>query len=95
MQRTDEERVRAARAVLKDPFGAVPGLTDREREAALLASRGQRARQIVKRMGLSRQMVQRHLQTAAEKIGVQLEGAPMRPENLGTAAWQAMREALE
>jgi DNA-binding CsgD family transcriptional regulator len=93
--RTDEERVRAARAVLRDPFGAVPGLTDREREAALLASRGLPRRGIMKRMGLARQRVYQLLGSAAEKIGVQLEGAPMNWEQLGTAAWQAMREALE
>ncbi len=46
------------------------GLTQREREVALLVADGLRSREVAERLGIASQMVKSHLKTIFDKLGV-------------------------
>jgi len=59
------------------PMGEVPtiappsdGLTQREREVALLVADGLRSREVAERLGIASQTVKSHLKTIFDKLGV-------------------------
>ncbi|HET6413430.1 MAG TPA: helix-turn-helix transcriptional regulator [Anaeromyxobacter sp.] len=58
------------------PLGAEPqaapadGLTQREREVALLVADGLRSREVAERLGIASQTVKSHLKTIFDKLGV-------------------------
>jgi DNA-binding CsgD family transcriptional regulator len=49
---------------------AADGLTQREREVALLVSEGLRSREVAERLGIASQTVKSHLKTIFDKLGV-------------------------
>jgi DNA-binding CsgD family transcriptional regulator len=57
-----------------EPVAAVPpppdGLTQREREVALLVADGLRSREVAERLGIASQTVKSHLKTIFDKLGV-------------------------
>jgi len=50
--------------------GAADGLTQREREVALLVADGLRSREVAERLGIASQTVKSHLKTIFDKLGV-------------------------
>lgn len=56
----------------EQPHGAPPpdGLTQREREVALLVADGLRSREVAERLGIASQTVKSHLKTIFDKLGV-------------------------
>lgn len=50
--------------------GVADGLTQREREVALLVSEGLRSREVAERLGIASQTVKSHLKTIFDKLGV-------------------------
>jgi DNA-binding CsgD family transcriptional regulator len=61
--------VPAAGEVLPAP-SAADGLTQREREVALLVADGLRSREVAERLGIASQTVKSHLKTIFDKLGV-------------------------
>ncbi|HEX9243106.1 MAG TPA: response regulator transcription factor [Anaeromyxobacter sp.] len=56
-----------------EPLAQVPpadGLTQREREVALLVADGLRSREVAERLGIASQTVKSHLKTIFDKLGV-------------------------
>jgi DNA-binding CsgD family transcriptional regulator len=49
---------------------AADGLTQREREVALLVADGLRSREVAERLGIASQTVKSHLKTIFDKLGV-------------------------
>jgi DNA-binding CsgD family transcriptional regulator len=49
---------------------ATDGLTQREREVALLVAEGLRSREVAERLGIASQTVKSHLKTIFDKLGV-------------------------
>jgi len=52
------------------PLAAADGLTQREREVALLVADGLRSREVAERLGIASQTVKSHLKTIFDKLGV-------------------------
>jgi DNA-binding CsgD family transcriptional regulator len=52
------------------PASAADGLTQREREVALLVADGLRSREVAERLGIASQTVKSHLKTIFDKLGV-------------------------
>ncbi len=52
------------------PVTAADGLTQREREVALLVADGLRSREVAERLGIASQTVKSHLKTIFDKLGV-------------------------
>ncbi len=52
------------------PPSAADGLTQREREVALLVADGLRSREVAERLGIASQTVKSHLKTIFDKLGV-------------------------
>ena len=52
------------------PVSAADGLTQREREVALLVADGLRSREVAERLGIASQTVKSHLKTIFDKLGV-------------------------
>lgn len=52
------------------PPAAADGLTQREREVALLVADGLRSREVAERLGIASQTVKSHLKTIFDKLGV-------------------------
>ncbi len=52
------------------PQPAADGLTQREREVALLVADGLRSREVAERLGIASQTVKSHLKTIFDKLGV-------------------------
>ncbi|MFL5300564.1 MAG: response regulator transcription factor, partial [Anaeromyxobacteraceae bacterium] len=52
------------------PPTAADGLTQREREVALLVADGLRSREVAERLGIASQTVKSHLKTIFDKLGV-------------------------
>jgi DNA-binding CsgD family transcriptional regulator len=52
------------------PAAAADGLTQREREVALLVADGLRSREVAERLGIASQTVKSHLKTIFDKLGV-------------------------
>jgi DNA-binding CsgD family transcriptional regulator len=52
------------------PLSAADGLTQREREVALLVADGLRSREVAERLGIASQTVKSHLKTIFDKLGV-------------------------
>ncbi len=52
------------------PQAAADGLTQREREVALLVADGLRSREVAERLGIASQTVKSHLKTIFDKLGV-------------------------
>ena len=52
------------------PATAADGLTQREREVALLVADGLRSREVAERLGIASQTVKSHLKTIFDKLGV-------------------------
>ncbi len=52
------------------PPGTGDGLTQREREVALLVADGLRSREVAERLGIASQTVKSHLKTIFDKLGV-------------------------
>jgi DNA-binding CsgD family transcriptional regulator len=52
------------------PAAPVDGLTQREREVALLVADGLRSREVAERLGIASQTVKSHLKTIFDKLGV-------------------------
>jgi DNA-binding CsgD family transcriptional regulator len=50
--------------------GVADGLTQREREVALLVAEGLRSREVAERLGIASQTVKSHLKTIFDKLGV-------------------------
>jgi DNA-binding CsgD family transcriptional regulator len=50
--------------------GIADGLTQREREVALLVAEGLRSREVAERLGIASQTVKSHLKTIFDKLGV-------------------------
>jgi DNA-binding CsgD family transcriptional regulator len=51
-------------------LGPAQGLTQREREVALLVADGLRSREVAERLGIASQTVKSHLKTIFDKLGV-------------------------
>jgi DNA-binding CsgD family transcriptional regulator len=51
-------------------IGIADGLTQREREVALLVAEGLRSREVAERLGIASQTVKSHLKTIFDKLGV-------------------------
>jgi len=60
----------AAEAVELPAASAADGLTQREREVALLVADGLRSREVAERLGIASQTVKSHLKTIFDKLGV-------------------------
>jgi DNA-binding CsgD family transcriptional regulator len=56
--------------VAAPPPTAADGLTQREREVALLVADGLRSREVAERLGIASQTVKSHLKTIFDKLGV-------------------------
>jgi DNA-binding CsgD family transcriptional regulator len=52
------------------PVTVADGLTQREREVALLVAEGLRSREVAERLGIASQTVKSHLKTIFDKLGV-------------------------
>ena len=52
------------------PAATSDGLTQREREVALLVADGLRSREVAERLGIASQTVKSHLKTIFDKLGV-------------------------
>jgi DNA-binding CsgD family transcriptional regulator len=69
-----EYLLHAAPAAQGEPAAALPptadGLTQREREVALLVADGLRSREVAERLGIASQTVKSHLKTIFDKLGV-------------------------
>jgi DNA-binding CsgD family transcriptional regulator len=52
------------------PAPTTDGLTQREREVALLVADGLRSREVAERLGIASQTVKSHLKTIFDKLGV-------------------------
>jgi len=67
----EAEKVKEIRIIVSQPFLAYPELSQRERRAATMASRGQDYKSIAKQMKCAPKSVYRYLDSAAEKISLQ------------------------
>lgn len=93
MEGTPEDRLRQARALLADPFLGCPDLDERERRAAVLASRGVRVEDIAHTIYMSLSTAYRTLDAVAEKLTAQ-EGRTVTRDDLVDYALRRIKEAV-
>jgi hypothetical protein len=93
MEGTPEDRLRQARALLADPFLGCPDLDERERQAAILASRGVRLVDIAHITHLSLSTAYRALDAVAGKLTAQ-EGRTVTRDDLVDYALRRIKEAV-
>ena len=93
MEGTPEDRLQQIRALLADPFLGCPDLDERERRAAILASRGVRVDDIAVMNHLSLSTAYRTLDAVAEKLTAQ-EGRTITRDDLVEYALRRIKEAV-
>jgi len=93
MEGTPEDRLRQVRALLANPFLGCPDLDERERQVAILASRGFRLADVAHMTHLSLSTAYRTLDAVAEKLTAQ-EGRTITRDDLVDYALRRIKEAV-